>query len=162
MDEQFLPPGCDDRFDQVCSDTQNPQFLFCHPKSYSNGKQECPEHCPVSCTEDEDPCPGTVDATGCRSSGECVRRGQDCPVDTHDERGCAILKPEDEPNCGARELYCPGLIDSRGCMSPGTCQPNGGECPEQSFDGQGCAIYEPKTCSETQHLCQGPTDESVS
>ena len=96
---------------------------------------------------------GALDNTGCRGDEVCLPKGDTCPAESFDERGCPI---HEEFSCAADQELCEGLWQSNGCQLKATCIPKHSECscPAQTYDKDGCPVTVPNpTCDGDTQAC---------
>ena len=120
---------------------------WCEPAMDSRNP-ECPFHCPVKCAETEKPCPGGLDANGCKMPNICVPI-HDGTVDNWGNpcwSSCPIVCQEDEQLCRT------GVNPWTGCKITDSCEPAMDpyrpECPNHC----------PVECVETERFCFGGFD----
>ena len=120
---------------------------WCEPAMDSRNP-ECPFHCPVKCAETEKPCPGGLDANGCKMPNICVPI-HDGTVDNWGNpcwSSCPIVCQEDEQLCRT------GVNPWTGCKITESCEPAMDpyrpECPNHC----------PVECVETERFCFGGFD----
>ena len=151
----FCPDECETN--EISCPSQNDPISGCEvppicvPKQKDNQAKECAhQECPLTCTNTEELCKGSIDHQGCREADRCISKGtsdtgEQCPGT------CPIDCEEEEIKCKGQVIYEGGSFT--GCIGSDDCKlkakdVNGDYCPDDSASHK-CPI----TCPPDEVVC---------
>jgi hypothetical protein len=110
---------------------------FCPASSASND-------CPITCDDDEHPCPPQTEANGCKGQAGCTK----CPKDKDGK--CCSQASVCPCTCKSHEKCCIPPGDDNGCPKVPICV-----VQERDYYGDLCTVHCPGVCNENQIMCPG-------
>ena len=127
----------------------------CLPKQKDDNGNECTyQQCPLTCTDTEELCKGSLDHQGCREEDSCITKGT-----SNSGELCPGICPV---NCHEQEIKCKGQVifgggPYAGCVDSDECKPKAKDlnreyCPDESASHE-CPI----TCPPEEVVCPPST-----